>query len=44
MVAMVFRVCLIIIDAICVAATDDEIVKALGVIAITLMSVSFLGM
>ena len=41
---MIFRVCLIIIDAICVAATDDEIVKALGVIAITLMSVSFLGM
>lgn len=41
---MIFRICLIIVDAICVAATDDEIVKALGVIAITLMSVSFLGM
>ena len=40
---MVFKVCLIIADALCLAATDNKIVKIFGVLAITLMSISFLG-
>ena len=41
---MIFRVCIIIADAICLATTDSNIVKILGVLAISLMSISFLGM
>jgi hypothetical protein len=40
---MIFRVCLIIADAICVATTDNKIVRIFGVLAIVLMSISFLG-
>lgn len=40
---MIFRVCLIIADAICVAVTDDKTAKILGVLAIAFMSISFLG-
>lgn len=40
---MIFRVCLIIANAICVATTDNKIAKILGVLAIALMSISFLG-
>jgi hypothetical protein len=40
---MIFRVCLIIADAICVATTDNKIVKSFGVLAIALMSISLLG-
>lgn len=39
----IFKVCLIIANAFCIAKTDSKIVKALGVVAITLMSISFLG-
>ena len=40
---IIFRVCLIIADAFCIATTDSKVVKVLGVVAITLMSISFLG-
>ncbi len=40
---MIFRVCLIIADAICLATADSKVVKILGVLAIALMSISFLG-
>lgn len=40
---MIFRVCLIIANAICVATTDNKEVRILGVLAIALMSISFLG-
>ena len=39
---ILFRVCIIIADAICVATTDSKVVKILGVLAIALMSISFL--
>lgn len=39
----IFKICLIIANALCIAKTDSKIVKTLGVIAITLMSISFLG-
>ena len=40
---MIFKVCLIIADAIILTVTDSKITKILGVVAITLMSISFLG-
>ena len=40
---MIFRVCLIIADAICLATTDSKIAKIFGVLAIAFMSISFLG-
>ena len=40
---MIFTVCLMIADAICIATTDIKFVKILGVLAIALMSISFLG-
>jgi len=40
---MIFRVCLIFADAVCITTTDNKIVKVLGVIAIALMCLSFLG-
>ena len=40
---MIFRVCLIIADAICLATTDNKIIKIFGALAIALMSISFLG-
>ena len=40
---IIFRVCLIIADALCIAKTDSKVVKVLGVVAITFMSISFLG-
>ena len=40
---MIFRVCLIIANAICLATTDNKVVKILGMLAIALMSISFLG-
>lgn len=39
-----FRVCLIIADAICIATTDNNVVKILGILGISLMSISLLGM
>lgn len=39
----IFRVCLIITNALCIAMTDSKVVKVLGVVAITLMSISLLG-
>ena len=39
----IFRVGLIIVNALCIATTDSKVVKAFGVVAITLMSISFLG-
>lgn len=39
----IFRVCLIIASALCIATTDSKVAKVLGVVAITLMSISFLG-
>lgn len=39
----IFKVCLIIVNAVCIATTDSKIAKALGILAITLMSISFLG-
>ena len=39
----IFRVCLIIANAFCIAMTDSRVVKVLGIVAITLMSISFLG-
>ena len=39
---MIFGVCLIIANAIGVAKTDNKAVKILGVLAIALMSISFL--
>lgn len=40
---MIFTVCMMIVDAICISTTDSKIVKILGVLAIALMSISFLG-
>lgn len=40
---MIFRVCLIIASAICLATTDNKAAKILSVLAIALMSISFLG-
>ena len=40
---MIFRVCLIIVDAICLAITPSKIAKILCISAIALMSISFLG-
>ena len=40
---IIFRVCLIIADAICIATTDSKISKILGVLAIIVLSISFLG-
>ena len=40
---MIFRVCLIIADAVCISMTDSKVAKILGVLAISLMSISFLG-
>lgn len=39
---MIFRVCLIIANAICLAITDSKVAKILNVLAIALMSMSFL--
>lgn len=39
---MIFRVGLIIVNALCISTTDSKIVKILGVLAIALMSISFL--
>lgn len=39
----IFRVCLIIANALCIANADSKVVKILGVVAITLMSISFLA-
>jgi hypothetical protein len=39
----IFRVCLIITNAFCIAMTDSKVAKVLGVVAITLMSISLLG-
>ena len=39
---MIFKVCLIIVNAICLAITDSEVAKILNVLAIALMSISFL--
>lgn len=36
----VFRLFLIIADALCIATTDSKIVKVLGVVGITLMSIA----
>lgn len=41
---IIFRICLIIANALFIATTDSKVVKVLGVVAITLMSISFLGM
>lgn len=40
---IIFRVCLIIANAICLAITDSKISKILNVLAIALMSISLLG-
>ena len=40
---IIFRVCLIIADAICIATTDSKISKILGVLAIIVLSISLLG-
>lgn len=40
---IIFRVFLIIANALSIAMTDSKVVKVLGVVAITLMSISFLG-
>ena len=40
---MIFKVCLIIANAICIAITDNKIIKILNVLAIALMSISFIG-
>lgn len=39
----IFRVCLIIANAFCIAMTDSKVVKVLGIVAITLLSISLLG-
>lgn len=39
----IIRVCLIIVNAFCKAMTDSKVTKILGIVAITLMSISFLG-
>ena len=38
---IIFRVCLIIANAICLAVTDSKISKILNVLAIALMIISF---
>lgn len=38
----IFRVCLIVVNAVCIATTDSKIAKALGILAITLLSISLL--
>lgn len=40
---MIFKVCLIIADAIVLTVTDSKISKIFGVLAIILLSISFLG-
>ena len=40
---MIFKVCLIIADAIVIAVTDSEVAKILGVLGIALMVISLLG-
>ena len=40
---MIFRVCLIIACAICVAIEEEKVLKIWGVLAIVLMSISLLG-
>ena len=40
---MKFKVCLIIADALCIATTNSKISKIFGVLAIILLSISFLG-
>ena len=40
---MIFRVCLISVNAICLAITDSMVAKILNVLAIIFMSISFLG-
>ena len=39
----IFKVCLIITNAFCIALTDSKVAKILSIVAITLMSISFLG-
>ena len=39
---IIFRVCLIIVNAIILATTDSKIIKTLGVLAIILLSISLL--
>ena len=39
----IFRVCLIIANAICLAVTDSKVAKILNVLAIALMSISLFG-
>lgn len=39
----IFRVCLIIANAFCIAMTDSKVVKVLGIVDITLLSISLLG-
>jgi uncharacterized membrane protein YtjA (UPF0391 family) len=39
----IFRVCLIIANALCIATADSKVTKVLGVVAIILMSISLLG-
>ena len=40
---MIFKVCLIIADAIILTETDSKISKIFGVLAIIFLSISFLG-
>jgi hypothetical protein len=40
---MEIKICLIIANAICLAITDSKVAKILNVLAIALMSISFLG-
>lgn len=39
---LILKICLMIANAICLAITNDKIVKILNVLAIILMSISFL--
>lgn len=40
---IIFKICLIIVNAICLELTDSKIAKVFNVLAIILMSISFLG-
>lgn len=40
---MIFKICIIITDAIIIAVTDSKISKIFGVLAIIFMCISFLG-
>ena len=40
---IIFKVCLIIVDAIVIAVTDSNVAKILGVLGITFMTISLLG-